>query len=140
MCWGQPCFKKKNKIRAPFQLGPSRMVPAKKDGEKGHSAVNEVVTREYIINIHKCTHGVGFKKHVPKALRGIQKFTMEETATPDLCIDTKLNKAIWVKGRRNVPFCIPVQLSENAMKMKSQQTSSIQWLPLCLSPLSKIYS
>lgn len=116
------------------------MVRAKKGGEKGHSAINEVVTREYIINIHKCARGVSFKKHAPRLLRQIQKFTMEETATPDVCIDTTLNKAIWVKGRRNVPFRIPARLSENVMKMKIHQTSSIRWLPLCLSPLSKIYS
>ncbi|ELW64911.1 Radial spoke head 10 like protein B [Tupaia chinensis] len=39
------------------------MAPAKKGGKKkGRSAINEVVTREYTINIHKCIHGVGFKK------------------------------------------------------------------------------
>ncbi|EQB77460.1 60S ribosomal protein L31-like isoform 1 [Camelus ferus] len=39
------------------------MAPTKKGGKKkSRSAINEVVTREYTINIHKCIHGVGFKK------------------------------------------------------------------------------
>ncbi|ELW72078.1 60S ribosomal protein L31 [Tupaia chinensis] len=42
------------------------MAPAKKGGEKkkGRSAINEVVTREYTINIHKRIHGAGFKKRI----------------------------------------------------------------------------
>uniref|UniRef100_A0A8I5NNE6 60S ribosomal protein L31 n=1 Tax=Papio anubis TaxID=9555 RepID=A0A8I5NNE6_PAPAN len=57
-----------------FQLGPSRMAPAKKGGQKkkGRSAINEVVTREYTINIHKRIHGVGFKKRAPRALKEIR--------------------------------------------------------------------
>ena len=41
-----------------FSVAP--MAPAKKGGEKkkGRSAINEVVTREYTINIHKRIHGV----------------------------------------------------------------------------------
>ncbi|CAO2587197.1 60S ribosomal protein L31 [Lemmus lemmus] len=78
------------------------MAPAKKGGEKkkGRSAINEVVTREYTINIHKRIHGVGFKKRAPR-----------EMWTPDVRIDTRLNKAIWAKGIRNVPYRIRVRLS-----------------------------
>uniref|UniRef100_A0A8C6HJG5 Large ribosomal subunit protein eL31 n=1 Tax=Mus spicilegus TaxID=10103 RepID=A0A8C6HJG5_MUSSI len=79
------------------------MAPAKKGGEKkkGRSAINEVVTREYTINIHKRIHGVGFKKRAPRALKEIRKFAMKEMGTPDVRIDTRLNKAVWAKGIRN---------------------------------------
>ncbi|XP_054567272.1 60S ribosomal protein L31-like [Eptesicus fuscus] len=88
------------------------MAPTKKGGEKkGRSTINEVVTREYTINIHKHIHGVGFKKHAPQALKEIQKFSMKEMGTPDVHIDTKLNKAVWAKGIRNVPYRIRVRLS-----------------------------
>lgn len=30
------------------------------------------------------------------------KFSMKEKGTPDMCIDTRLNRALWVKGIRNV--------------------------------------
>ncbi|KAH0520955.1 60S ribosomal protein L31 [Microtus ochrogaster] len=89
------------------------MAPVKKGGEKkkGRSAINEVVTREYTINIHKGIHGVGFKKCAPRALKEIRKFAMKEMGTPDVRIDTRLNKAVWAKGVRNVPYRIRVRLS-----------------------------
>ncbi|KAH0505134.1 60S ribosomal protein L31 [Microtus ochrogaster] len=82
------------------------MAPAKKGGEKGRSAINEVVTQEYTINIHKRIHGMGFKKSAPRALKEIRKFAMKEMGTPDVRIDTRLNKAVWAKGIRNVPYRI----------------------------------
>uniref|UniRef100_A0A4X2KER4 Large ribosomal subunit protein eL31 n=1 Tax=Vombatus ursinus TaxID=29139 RepID=A0A4X2KER4_VOMUR len=89
------------------------MAPAKKGGEKkkGCSAINEVVTREYTINIPNRIHGVGFKKRAPRALKEICKFAMKEMGTPDVHIDTRLNKAVWAKGIRNVPYRIQVCLS-----------------------------
>ncbi|KAG8137473.1 hypothetical protein E2320_004718 [Naja naja] len=94
-------------------LYKKEMAPAKKGGEKkkGRSAINEVVTREYTINIHKRIHGVGFKKRAPRALKEIRKFAMKEMGTPDVRIDTRLNKAVWTKGIRNVPYRIRVRLS-----------------------------
>uniref|UniRef100_A0A8C2MNI3 Large ribosomal subunit protein eL31 n=1 Tax=Cricetulus griseus TaxID=10029 RepID=A0A8C2MNI3_CRIGR len=80
------------------------MAPEKKGvKKKGRSAINEV--------IHKCIHGVGFKKHAPRALKEIRKFAMKEMGTPDVCIDTRFNKAIRAKGIRNVPYHICVCLS-----------------------------
>ncbi|CAO2636508.1 60S ribosomal protein L31 [Lemmus lemmus] len=70
-----------------------------------------VVTQEYTINILKHIHGVGFKKRAPRALKEIQKFAMKEMGTPDVQIDTRLNKAIWAKGIRKVPYRIQVCLS-----------------------------
>ncbi|XP_038181295.1 60S ribosomal protein L31-like [Arvicola amphibius] len=89
------------------------MALVKKGGEKkkGHSAINEVVTREYTINIHKRIHGVGFQKRAPRPFKEIQKFAMKEMGTPDVPIDSRLNKAVWAKGIRNVPYRIRVHLS-----------------------------
>ncbi|XP_049555548.1 60S ribosomal protein L31-like [Orcinus orca] len=89
------------------------MAPAKKGGEKkkGRSAVNKVVTREYTNNIHKRIHGVGFKKRAPQALKEIRKSAMKKMGTPYVCIDTRINKAVWAKGIRNVLYHIRVRLS-----------------------------
>ncbi|XP_036283301.1 60S ribosomal protein L31-like [Pipistrellus kuhlii] len=104
-------IKKERNSGLSFQL-PGTLAPAKKGGEKkGRSAINEVVTREYIINIHKHIHSVGFKKHASRALKEIRKFAMKEMGTPDMRIDTRLNKALWAKGVRNVPYHIRVRLS-----------------------------
>ncbi|XP_032752647.1 60S ribosomal protein L31-like [Rattus rattus] len=89
------------------------MALAKKGSEKkkGRPAINEVVTREYTINIHKRIHGVGFKKPAPRSLKEIRKFAKKEMGTPDVRIDTRLNKAVWAKGIRNIPYLTRVRLS-----------------------------
>ncbi|XP_064229519.1 large ribosomal subunit protein eL31-like [Aotus nancymaae] len=94
-------------------MNTKQMAPTKNGGEKkkGHSAINEVVTREYTINIHKHIHGVGLKKRASRALKQIRKLAKKEMGTPDVCIDTRLNKAVWAKGIRNVPYRIHVRLS-----------------------------
>ena len=58
-------------------------------------------------------HGVGFKKRAPQALKEIWKFAMKEIGTPDLSIDPRLNKDVWAKGIRNVPYHIHARLSED---------------------------
>ncbi|XP_069478433.1 large ribosomal subunit protein eL31-like [Ambystoma mexicanum] len=94
------------------------MAPARKGGEKkkGRSAINKVVTREYTINVHMRIHGVGFKRRAHCALKAIRKFAVKEMGTPDVCIDTRLNKALWAKGVRNVPYCMRVRLSRKRNK------------------------
>ncbi|XP_076303377.1 ribosomal protein L31 isoform X1 [Lasioglossum baleicum] len=78
---------------------------------KGMSAINEVVTREYTVNLHKRLHGVGFKKRAPRAIKEVRKFAEKQMGTPDVRIDTRLNKQLWSKGIRNVPFRVRVRLS-----------------------------
>ncbi|XP_045649911.1 60S ribosomal protein L31-like [Ursus americanus] len=95
------------------------MTPKKKSGKKGHSAINEVVIREYTINIHKHIHAMCFKNLAPMALKEIQKFAMKEMGTtPGVHIDTRLNKAVQAKGIRNVPYRICVQLSRKCNENK----------------------
>ena len=73
---------------------------AKSSEKKGKSAINEVVTREYTVNLHKRLHGVGFKKRAPRAIKEIRKFAEKQMGTPDVRIDTRLNKKLWSKGIR----------------------------------------
>merc|ERR1711931_64090 len=83
----------------------------KTDKKKGRSAINEVVTREYTINIHKRIHGVGFKYRAPRAIKEIRKFAEKMMGTPDVRIDTSLNKSIWGHGVKNVPYRVRVRLA-----------------------------
>lgn len=80
-------------------------------GERAKSSLNEVIQREYTVNIHKRIHGKGFKKRAPTAIKKIKQFAEKQMGTPDVRIDTKLNKFIWSKGIRNVPFRVRVRLS-----------------------------
>nr|ABI52770.1 ribosomal protein L31 [Argas monolakensis] len=79
--------------------------------KRGKSTLNEVVTREYTIHLHKRLHGVGFKKKAPRAIKEIRKFAEKQMGTSDVRVDTRLNKFIWSKGVRNVPFRVRVRLA-----------------------------
>jgi len=83
----------------------------KKGEKKGKSAINEVVTREYTIHLHKRLHGIGFKYRAPRAIKEIRKFAECQMGTVDVRVDTRLNKFLWSKGVRNVPFRVRVRLS-----------------------------
>ena len=46
------------------------MAPAaKKPEKKGKSTINEVVTREYTIHMHKRIFGIGSKRRAPRAIK-----------------------------------------------------------------------
>ena len=49
--------------------------------EKRGTAMGEVVTREYTINLHKRLHGIGFKYKAPRAVKEIKKFAEKQMGT-----------------------------------------------------------
>ncbi|GJR06072.1 60S ribosomal protein L31 [Tanacetum coccineum] len=59
---------------------------------KGGARKEEVVTREYTINLHKRLHGCTFKKKAPKAIKEIKKFAQNAKGTIDVRVDVMLNK------------------------------------------------
>ncbi|KAI3428810.1 hypothetical protein D9Q98_007627 [Chlorella vulgaris] len=63
----------------------------------------EVVTREYTINLGKRLHDATFKKKAPMAVKEIKKFARKQMGTKDVRVDVKLNKAVWSQGIKNVP-------------------------------------
>ncbi|KAK6119242.1 hypothetical protein DH2020_047025 [Rehmannia glutinosa] len=69
-------------------------------GSKGRK--EEVVTREYTINLHKRLHGCTFKNKAPNAIKEIRKFAQKAMGTTDVRVDVKLNKHIWSRGIRSV--------------------------------------
>ncbi|KAI5383184.1 60S ribosomal protein L31, variant 2, partial [Lathyrus oleraceus] len=77
----------------------------------GAGRKEEVVTREYTINLHKRLHGCTFKKKAPKAIKEIRKFAQKAMGTNDVRVDVKLNKAIWSQGIRSVPRRIRVRIA-----------------------------
>ncbi|XP_064482036.1 large ribosomal subunit protein eL31-like [Ornithodoros turicata] len=79
--------------------------------KRAKSTLSEVVTREYTIHLHKRLHGVGFKRKAPRAIKEIRKFAEKQMGTSDVRVDTRLNKFIWSKGIRNVPFRVRVRLA-----------------------------
>ena len=68
------------------------------------------VTKEMTINLKKRLHGITFKKRAPRAIREIKAFAGTEMKTSDVRVDTTVNKFVWHKGVRNVPYRIRVRL------------------------------
>merc|ERR1719217_811335 len=82
----------------------------KKGENKRVNRAEDVVTREYTVNLHKRLHGISFKKRAPRAVKEIRKFAQKMMGTEDVRVDTTLNKFLWSKGVRNVPYRVRVQL------------------------------
>ncbi|CAM9195153.1 unnamed protein product [Heterosigma akashiwo] len=71
----------------------------------------DVVSRDYTINLHKRLYKTTFRKKAPKAIRQIKAFATKMMGTSDVRVDAKLNKFIWSKGIKNVPYRVRVRLS-----------------------------
>ncbi|CAH9125971.1 unnamed protein product [Cuscuta epithymum] len=80
-------------------------------GKPRATGKDEVVTREYTINLHKRLHGCTFKKKAPKAIKKIRKFAQKAMGTTDVRVDVNLNKQIWSKGIRSVPRRVRVRIA-----------------------------
>merc|ERR1711976_348546 len=107
-----------------FISGQEIAAMAPRAEKKSKSTMMEVVTREYTINLHKRLHGIGFKYRAPRAVKEIKKFAEKQMGTPDVRIDTRLNKAIWAQGVRGVPFRMRVRLA----RMRNEDEDSIHKL------------
>ncbi|KAG8694962.1 60S ribosomal protein L31, partial [Ceratobasidium sp. 395] len=77
---------------------------------KTRSALQDVVTREYTIHLHKLVHGRSFKKRAPWAVKSVVAFAQKALGVKDVRLDPKLNQAIWRQGIKNVPHRIRVKL------------------------------
>ncbi|PCH37448.1 hypothetical protein WOLCODRAFT_29114 [Wolfiporia cocos MD-104 SS10] len=81
----------------------------KKTG-KTRSALQDVVTREYTIHLHKRVHGRSFKKRAPWAVKSVVAFAQKAMGTSDVRIDPKLNQELWARGIKSVPHRIRIKL------------------------------
>ncbi|KAJ5917962.1 Carbon-nitrogen hydrolase [Penicillium verhagenii] len=80
-------------------------------GKKQRSAIADVVSREYTINLHRRCHGVSFKKRAPRAIKEIRAFAEQAMGTKDVRVDPQLNKKVWEAGIKGVPFRLRVRIS-----------------------------
>lgn len=80
-------------------------------GDRGKPRKEELVTREYTVNLHKRLHGATFKKRAPRAVKELRKFAQKAMGTTDVRVDVKLNKALWSRGVRNVPRRVRIRVA-----------------------------
>lgn len=84
-------------------------------GGKTRSALQDVVTREYTIHLHKRVHGRSFKKRAPWAVKSVVDFAQKTMGTADVRIDPKLNEALWAQGIKTVPHRLRVKLERQLL-------------------------
>ena len=87
------------------------MAPTEKKSKTTRSAVNDVVTREYTIHLHKHVFGVQFKKRAPWAVKAIKQFASKHMNTKDVRLDPQLNKEIWRMGVKSVPHRMRLRIA-----------------------------
>ncbi|EPY52602.1 60S ribosomal protein L31 [Schizosaccharomyces cryophilus OY26] len=75
------------------------------------SAINQVVTRDYTIHMHKRLYGVSFKKRAPRAIKEIVAFAQKHMQTKEVRVDPSLNKEVWKQGIKSVPRRLRLRLS-----------------------------
>ncbi|KAI0137602.1 ribosomal protein L31e [Hypoxylon sp. NC0597] len=75
------------------------------------SAIEQVITREYTIHLHKRLHGVTFKKRAPRAIKEIKAFAQKAMQTSDVRLDPQLNKKVWEQGIKGVPYRLRIRIS-----------------------------
>ncbi|QRW26059.1 ribosomal protein L31e [Rhizoctonia solani] len=68
---------------------------------KTRSALQDVVTREYTIHLHKHVHGRSFKKRAPWAVKSVVTFAQKSMGVKD---------ELWKQGVKNVPHRVRVKL------------------------------
>ncbi|KAJ5296101.1 hypothetical protein N7508_010922 [Penicillium antarcticum] len=93
----------------PTSTNPFKMSNVKTGNKR--SAIADVVSREYTINLHKRCHGVSFKKRAPRAIKEIRAFAEQAMGTKDVRVDPQLNKKVWEAGIKGVPFRLRVRIS-----------------------------
>jgi large subunit ribosomal protein L31e len=94
---------------------------------------DDVVTREYTINLHKRLHGVGYKKRAPKAIKELKAFATNAMNTKDVRVGPKLNTYIWSKGIKSVPFRVRVAISRRRNEddqAEEKLYSYVTWVPM----------
>merc|ERR1719316_1506156 len=99
----------------------------------GAKKTMEPTTRDCTIHLHKLLHKCQFKKRAPRAIREIRKFAAKAMQTTDVRIDTKLNKAIWSNGIRNIATRIRVRLSRKRNddeEAKEKMYTLVQHVPV----------
>ena len=85
------------------------------------------------INLHKRLHRVGFKKRAPRAVKEIKSFASKAMRTEDVRVDTHLNKLVWSKGVRNVPYRVRVRMDRKVNADEdaaNKMYTTVSWEPV----------
>ena len=122
------------------------MAPAaKKPEKKGKSTINEVVTREYTIHMHKRIFGIGSKRRAPRAIKvmvavplisvadagvGVGVFVMADDAAASCVVLSLL--FLWQSSTTSINHCHRVHIS--IIEWNHRRKSSTMFFPKAPAP------
>jgi len=69
-----------------------------------------------------------FKTRAPRAINEVRKFAKKVMGTSDVRVDQKLNKYLWSKGIKNVPYRVRVRI---ARKRNDDEDAKEKLYSLC---------
>jgi ribosomal protein L31E len=69
-----------------------------------------------------------FRKRAPRAITAVRTFAQKAMGTSDVRVDQKLNKFLWSKGVKNVPYRVRVRL---ARKRNDDEDAKEKLYTLC---------
>jgi len=69
-----------------------------------------------------------FKTRAPRAITEVRKFAKKVMGTSDVRVDQKLNKYLWSKGIKNVPYRVRVRI---ARKRNDDEDAKEKLYSLC---------
>ncbi|GBL48169.1 60S ribosomal protein L31B [Candidozyma auris] len=100
-------------------------------------ASQDVVTREYTINLHKRLHGVHFKKRAPRAVKEIRKFASKHMGTTDVRLDPKLNTHLWKRGIQGVDYRMRLRISRKRNDEEDAKEAMFAFVEPVIVPTTK---
>ena len=95
--------------------------------------LDQVVTREYTVHLHKHLHGCTFKKRAPKAVKVLKQFAQKQMQTKDVRLDPDLNKHLWSRGIKSVPHRVRVRLER---KRNNDEDGDLLFTHVSVVPVS----
>jgi len=78
--------------------------------------------------VRACVRRRTFKTRAPRAVNEVRKFAKKVMGTSDVRVDQKLNKYLWSKGIKNVPYRVRVRI---ARKRNDDEDAKEKLYSLC---------
>jgi len=73
------------------------------------------------VNLHKRLHKCTFKKKAPRAIRALKAVATATMGTKYVRVTGDLNRFVWHKGVRNIPYRVRIRMERKRMTEKKKQ-------------------
>jgi large subunit ribosomal protein L31e len=73
------------------------------------------------VHLHKRVFSTPFKKKAPRAVKALKEFAQKTMGTKYVRVEGDLNRFVWHKGVRNVPYRVRVRMERKRQAEKKKQ-------------------